>query len=280
MYFGVGQSALSAVFLLTAALAGSGCATARALTAPPPGPARLAVVTWNMNAGRGDLPGLVRDIEEGRLVGAPAGDVVLLLQEAVQEAASELHELAAVRGWSAFFAPVHHDGARRRGNAIVSSRPLHGARAILLPRERQPRNAVTGAIAIDDQELFVVSTHLENRVSWWKAGFASDDARGRQAEALLRELPTEMPGIVGGDFNTWLGPGESAWRLFQRRFDDTPTAETPTFSGGLVLDHVFVDLPEGWDATTRVIPDRYRSDHHPVLTLVYGSNASSRAATR
>lgn len=257
-----------AAFSLALAMLPTGCATA-GLAALPEQPALLAVLTWNMNAGRGDLPRLVRDLESGGIAGAPVQDVVLLLQEAVQEDVPQLRELADARDWSMFFVPVHHDGERMRGNAILSSRPILDARAIPLPRERQPRIAAAGAIAVDGRELFVVSAHLENRVSWWKAGLGSDDARGRQAEALVRALPADVPGIIGGDFNTWLGQDEPAWRLLARRFDDTPSARTPTFAGRLVLDHVFVDLPEGWHGATRVVRDTYGSDHHPVMAVVY-----------
>jgi endonuclease/exonuclease/phosphatase family metal-dependent hydrolase len=264
----------------------AGCATVEVETMPPAAPARLAVLTWNMHAGRGDLPRLVRDLEAGHMGGAPAHDTVLLLQEAVQEDASGLRDLAATRGWSMFFVPVRHDRGRTGGNAILSSLPIRNARAIPLPRERQPRIAAAGAIAVDGGELFLVSAHLENRVSWWKAGFGSDDARGRQAEALVRALPIGAPGIIGGDFNTWLGPGEPAWRLLQRRFDDTPGARMPTFAARLVLDHVFVDLPEGWFVSTRVVEDTYGSDHHPVIASLCRAaasacfSASSRGASR
>lgn len=263
---------------LAVALLAVGCATVEVATLPN-APVRLAVVTWNMHAGRGDLPRLVRDLDSGRLAGAPAQDVVLLLQEAIQEQISVLGDVAPTRGWSMLFAQVHHDGARTRGNAILSTRPIHSPRVIPLPRERQPRTAAAGAIAVDGQELFVVSAHLENRVSWWKAGIGSDDARGRQAEALLRALPTGVPGIVGGDFNTWLGPAEPALRLLQRRFDDTPAARTPTFAARLVLDHVFVDLPEGWYVSTRVVEETYGSDHHPVIASVCSAQASACASS-
>jgi endonuclease/exonuclease/phosphatase family metal-dependent hydrolase len=273
--FRAGQPAALALTVLAAA-----CAPVEVMTTPA-APARLAVLTWNMHAGRGDLPRLLRDLEGGQLLGASAHDMVVLLQEAVQEEASSLRDLAAARGWSMFFVPVHQDGERTRGNAILASQPIGNMRPIALPRERQPRTAAAGAIVVDGRELFVVSAHLENRVSWWKAGIGSDDARGRQAAALVRALPAGAPGIIGGDFNTWLGAGEPAWRLLRRRFGDTPAARTRTFAARLVLDHVFVDLPEGWHASTRVLDDTYRSDHHPVLALVFSTpSASSRAAGR
>ena len=110
---------------------------------------------------------------------------------------------------------------------------------------------------------------MENRVSWLKGGLLSDTARGRQAEALLRALPPDEPGIVGGDLNTWLGVHEPAWQVFRRRFPDTPAELLePTFRDRLVLDHLFFDVPAGWQVTRRVLHDRYGSDHHPVIGVL------------
>lgn len=221
-----------------------------------------------MHAGRGDLPRLVADLEAGRLAPGAAANSLVLLQEAVKEDVPRLQQLADAKGWSLLFVPVHHDGRRIRGNAILSSRPILNPRAIPLPRERQPRVAAAGAIDVAGHRLFVVSAHLENRVSWWRAGLGSGSARGRQAEALVQALPTEEPGIVGGDFNTWLGLNEPAWRVLARRFDDSPgSRQTPTF-GPLILDHVFLDLPAGWRAVAGVVADTYLSDHHPVVAIV------------
>ena len=223
-----------------------------------------------MNAGRGDLQRLAADLASGRLTGAPPMDYVLLLQEVVSGVGVDASELASARGLHAFVVPVHEFDGRVRGNAIVSSRPLHETRAIPLPQERQPRMAAFATLTVRDQSLFLVSTHLENRVSWLRGGVFSDGARGRQAEALLRALP-DGPGILGGDLNTLLGPAEPAWRLFASRFPDTPAdAADPTFRERLVLDHLFFDLPDGWTARRRVIEDRYGSDHHPVLGIVIG----------
>lgn len=227
-----------------------------------------------MNAGEGDLPRLISDLESGRLAGAPPADYLLLLQEAVEAGRHPVPALARDRGLSAFFVPVWHDGRRLRGNALVSTRPLVNARAIALPRERQPRAAVAAAMTVAGQRLFVVSAHLENRVSWLKGGLLSDTARGRQADALLRALPLDEPGILGGDLNTWLGVNEPAWRAFRRRFPDTPPdvpPPAPTFRERLVLDHVFFDLPPGWHAARRVLADKYGSDHHPVIAVLWRS---------
>jgi hypothetical protein len=66
-----------------------------------------------MRTGRGDLPRLLRDVETGR-VAAPAQDVVVLLQEAVQEDAPGLRELATARGWSMFFVPIRDETTSRK----------------------------------------------------------------------------------------------------------------------------------------------------------------------
>ncbi len=237
----------------------------------------LAVATWNLDAGRGDLARFVADLESGQLTPGPAHDVVLLLQEFVQGRSAQVDKLTAARGWAFAFEPVRADGGRTTGNAIVSSRPLANARAIPLPRERQPRAAVTGTIDLAGERMFVVSAHLENRAGSWRALF-SDLARRRQAEALIEALPEDGFGVLGGDFNAWLGRQEPAWKVLLERFDDTPgVMRTATFRDRLVLDHLLFDLPPGWQAVTSVARDQYGSDHHPVVAAI---SVSARGARR
>ena len=260
-----------AVFVITL----TACVPARVDTTPP-SPIILALVTWNMNAGRGDLPRLVADLEAGRLTGRVPADFVVLLQEAsdgqrdIDQMRREPLRLAREKSLSAFFTPVRDDGRRIRGNAIVATRPLLDTRAIDLPRERQRRMAVVAEMDVGGHRMFVASVHLENRVSWLKGGLLSDKARGRQAEALVGALPAAEPGILGGDMNTWLGEREPAWRAFARRFEDTPPARLrPTLRDRLVLDHLFFDLPPEWHASRRVLEDAYGSDHHPVVGVIF-----------
>lgn len=159
-------------------------------------------------------------------------------------------------------------GGPRARERHVSSLALRDRRVVPLSRERQPRAAASAWIDLAGRELFVASVHLENRVSW-RGGLLSDTARARQVNGLLRALPADASGILGGDFNLWLGPNEPAWKALARRFADTPDVmRIPTFHDRLVLDHVFVDLPDGWRAFTRVAADAYQSDHHPVVTFI------------
>ena len=228
----------------------------------------MAVVTWNMNAGRGDLPRLVDDLASGRLTGAPVQDYVILLQESIEGSAHDVVTFARARQLSTFYVPLWVSDRGVSGNAILSTRQLLNAHAIDLPRERRVRRAAAATLDVAGTRLFAVCTHLENRTTWLRGALFSDSARGRQAQALLQALP-DGPGIVGGDLNTWLGPEEPAWRLLLERFDDTPRDPlTPTFRDRLMLDHLFFDLPDGWEAVREVVAERYGSDHHPVLGVI------------
>lgn len=114
----------------------------------------------------------------------------------------------------------------------------------------------------------MANVHLENRLPWWEVLF-SDVARGRQTRALLQALPAHEHGVLGGDLNTWFGPGEPAWQEMVRRFPDTRFDRLqPTFANRLVLDHLLFDLPDGWTVSRRVVQESYGSDHHPVVAAV------------
>lgn len=246
----------------------TGCVRAAPVVAPD-APSILAVVTWNMDAGRGDLPRLADDLSSGRLAGGrPVPDYALLLQEAVAGGPRDVLAFARARGLSAYFAPVRERAGGASGNAILSTRPLGATRTVALPRERQPRVAAAAEIGIGGITLLLMSAHLENRLGLLDGVFA-DVARGRQAEALISSVPAGAHAAVGGDMNTMLGPDEPAWRVLVKRFPDTPHERLqPTFRNRLVLDHLFFDLPDGWHAFQRVVSDRYGSDHHPVIGLI------------
>jgi endonuclease/exonuclease/phosphatase family metal-dependent hydrolase len=243
----------------------AGCAshaarpTLRTVADPPD----LAIVTWNLHGGAGDLPHLLEDLTSGRLTNdQPVTNFVLLLQEA----GPDILEFAGSRGLSAYFEPVHPN----RGNAIVSTHPLINARTIELPRERQRRVAVAANIHLVDTLIQVASAHFENRVSWWRGGLFSEGARLRQAQALVAALPPNGPTVVGGDFNAWLGRSEPAWRALAERFPDgPPPLPQPTFRQRLFLDELFFDVPEAWRVVRSIVESRYGSDHHAVVAELH-----------
>jgi endonuclease/exonuclease/phosphatase family metal-dependent hydrolase len=260
----------------------AGCAAIRVPVppaAPPAGRQVLAVVSWNMHHGSGNLSRLVADLTRGPVAATAAG-YVFLLQEATTGGTRDTLAESAALGFTTHFSPVRQRKRQFTGNAIATTLPLTATRVIPLPRARQPRSAVAAAIAVDGIELFVASVHLENRVGWTRGLLFSDGARGRQAETLIAALPPASPGIVGGDMNTWLGPSEPAWRTLFARFPDTPPRPEPTVRDRLVLDHLFFDLPDGWTATRQVLPDSYGSDHNPVLGLLYANHTSKVTVRR
>jgi endonuclease/exonuclease/phosphatase family metal-dependent hydrolase len=262
-------SGLAARWSAVAGLALSIACAGVVATPPSSAPVLLTVVTWNVDAGRGDLGRLVADLERGNPGVPRPRPYVILLQETTPQ---EFDAVAGPRGWATWFVPVRGAAATVRGNAILSSIALRDRRVVPLPRERQPRAAASAWIDLENHELFVASVHLENRVSWLRGGLISDSARQRQVEGLLRALPPDAPGILGGDLNTWLGANEPAWRTLATRFPDAADwPRTATFGNRLVLDHLLMDLPEGWRVTRRVVPERYGSDHHPVMAIVTGS---------
>src|SRR4029453_1215565 len=157
------------------------------VVAPPAGraPVTLAVATWNMHAGKGDLARFVDDLASGRLTAAVPRDYVVLLQEDVERDNDPLGAVAATRHLFAFFLPLRRDRGAISGNAILSTQPFDQPRIIPLPRERQPRASAAANIQVAGERLFIATVHLENRLPWWEVLF-SDTARGRQARALLQ----------------------------------------------------------------------------------------------
>ncbi len=218
-------------------------------------------MTWNLRSATGQLGSLVNDLRAGRLTnGIPPREVALLLQEASAE--------TRVDGLHAFLAPVRRVEGAEQGNAILSSLPLTNARAIELPRERQRRVAAMATVPVAGVDLLLVNVHLENRTPWWKGGLPADRGRARQMEALLAQLP-EGPGVLGGDLNTWLGTRERAYQVAAARFPDAIGQQrAPTFRDRLVLDHLFFRLPAGWRAFHQRAPNRFGSDHHPVVGVL------------
>jgi endonuclease/exonuclease/phosphatase family metal-dependent hydrolase len=233
-----------------------------------PAPITLAVATWNLHAGKGELARFVDDLASGRLTGGRPRDYVVLLQEDVERDNEPLGAVAATRHLFAFFLPLRREHGAVSGNAILSTQPFEQPRIIPLPRQRQPRASAAANITVAGERLFIATVHLENRLPWWEVLF-SDTARGRQARALLQELPASQHGVLGGDLNTWFGPGEPAWREMLRRFPDTRFDRLePTFRNRLVLDHLLFDLPDRWTVSRRVVQETYGSDHHPVVGIV------------
>ncbi len=224
---------------------------------PEPAIDSLAVLSWNVGIGSGDLARLVRDLREGRLTGGrPVRHFVLLLQEvhragddvppadALPDAARgaglrrpapppggrrDVVTLARELGLALYYVPSMRNGSEGpgevpedRGNAVLSTLPFTALRAVELPYELQRRVAVEATVRVPGDAapagLRAVSAHLDNAAaSRPLASFGS--LRANQAEGLVGALPEKVPLVVGGDFNTWWrGTDEEAFRIMRRAF--------------------------------------------------------------
>jgi endonuclease/exonuclease/phosphatase family metal-dependent hydrolase len=269
----------------------------------------LLVISWNVNVGGGDLPALIDDLRSGALTGGVAvRHFALLVQETFRETDGvpvldlgmlsargiEEHprttrrvgidDVARGLGLSVIYAPSMRNGARNerggredRGNAILSTMPLHEPLALELPVQRQRRVAVAGTVrgrtsGDVEWELQLASVHLENRPAWSITGVAG---RADQARWLAGHLPLAPLAVLGGDLNTWLrGSDEDAARVLLELYPSTPD-ELPagaTYTHPLLrrrLDYLFARVPGGAMTGYSRVGDSYGSDHHPVMGWVH-----------
>jgi endonuclease/exonuclease/phosphatase family metal-dependent hydrolase len=258
----------------------------------------FAVVAWNTHVGAGDIDALVADLRSGRLTGgASVTDFVLLLQE-VSRAGPEVPaargarwagaiglprpridviDAAARHGLSLVYVPSMRNGppdktSEDRGNAILATLPLDALTAIELPLERQRRVAVQATVAIPAPDggtvrVTLVSTHFTNMVlhHLW---VLSESGRLRQARALGRALPSTGALIVGGDFNSWFGYRDAAYRQLAEQARRADVEDRRATFGPMRLDHVLFRLPPGWRTTLRRAESKYGSDHYPLVAVV------------
>jgi endonuclease/exonuclease/phosphatase family metal-dependent hydrolase len=183
--------------------------------------------------------------------------------------------LARSLGLALYYAPSMRNGPpsmsdEDRGNAILSTLPLSELSAIELPFERQRRVAVAATVSGRGADgspwsLRVASVHLDNLASPRRLWLFAAGARARQSRRLVEVMNGESV-VLGGDFNTWGGFDEPAYRQALAAFPDTSVRDTrPTFGWGLRLDHLFFRLPEGWTADSVRLDDRFGSDHYPIM---------------
>jgi endonuclease/exonuclease/phosphatase family metal-dependent hydrolase len=260
----------------------------------------LTLVSWNTALGAGDVDRLMTDLRRTD----PGKPIVLLLQEVyrggpevpslLSPGASfaarlegvradgrrdEVEAIAAALRMNAYYVPSMRNGSpllsdEDRGNAILSTLPLSNLAAFELPFERQRRVAVGATISGTSPEgapwqLRVVSAHLDNMAGPKRLWLGAELGRVRQTRGLIDQLNAERELVLGGDFNTWFGFGDQAFRETARAFPGTRvTDRRATFRGLLRLDHLFFRLPDGWQARFHRADDRYGSDHYPLIATI------------
>lgn len=268
----------------------------------------LVIVSWNMHVGGGNLPALLAAVGLEARPAKPRQAFVLLLQEVFRADKSvpplrdgirsarrigersagdrDIVQLARELGlWAAYVPSMRNggDGIEDRGNAILSNLPLDAIEAIELPDSRQRRVAVAADVVGRTTDgapwrVRVVSAHLESRTTARHFWIFAGGVRAAQARTIVRALDRADAAVLGGDFNSWAGFDERAYRETAPFFPDTDvTDRRPTFAFRRRLDHLLFRLPDGWRARFERVDERFGSDHHPlagVLSLTSGSSAA------
>jgi endonuclease/exonuclease/phosphatase family metal-dependent hydrolase len=286
---------------------GPGVLALHAKAANPRPTRQMVIVSWNTHVGGGDLARFVGQLRTGAFTeGRPVTAFVLLLQEVFRAgplvpqkppqksrapgriAPAPAHGVrrdivnaATDLGLSLLYIPNMRNGracddrpCEDRGNAVLTTQPLSDVRAFELPFERQRRVVIGARVAGTTPDglpwtLRVMNAHLENRAGRRRLWLRSAAARRRQAEALAHSLPHDVPLVLGGDLNTWLGPLESALRILRGAVGVADESRTcPACDRPRGLDHVLVRLPPGWTVAIRTADDRFGSDHHPVIAVL------------
>ena len=247
-------------------------------------PDSLAIFSWNLHVGAADLAGFVRDIRSGALTdGRPVRDFVILAQEASRGRGRDVVAAARAAGLGLYYAPSMRSGpggpgADDRGNAILSTVRLLEPEAVELPLERQRRVAILASVQVGAATVRLVNVHLENRSGAILPDNRSTGAGRRyQMGELLRSVRLDGPTVLAGDLNTWSTSAEEAVvddlvRLHGFTYTPLPPDEPTLVSlfGAYrrQLDYVLFRLPEGWRGSSRRIPNRYGSDHYPLMGWV------------
>lgn len=171
-----------------------------------------------------------------------------------------LGELAASTGMP------HKVFARQRrrhcndGVALLSRHELHDCAVVALPYELERRVLLRATLLLDGEPVCVAVTHL--------AAFPFNAAlRRRQARQIERALPSEMPTVLGGDFNCDIDARDLEPLWIRRRFRPALKAMTfPNYQPRFRFDNVLV-TPECRVHYARVLDD-CASDHLAVIARV------------
>jgi endonuclease/exonuclease/phosphatase family metal-dependent hydrolase len=188
---------------------------------------RLAIISWNVHVGGGDIEDLVGRLRRGEFSGGDAvSDFVLLLQEAYREGADvpaqfpvgsplprpiverppsgirlDIRSIAARLGLHLFYAPAMRNNSVQRlaspedrGLAILSTLPLGDPQVIELPFERQRRIAMSAMLSGRTSSglgwrLRAANVQIDTSLAVTRGGPIA--ARRRQAEALIEALAAE-----------------------------------------------------------------------------------------
>jgi len=239
-------------------------------------PDTLKVLSYNIHhANPPSRPGLIDLDAIARVINEQQPDFVALQEVDVHTGRSgrDVHEadvLAAKTGMHAFFAKaIPYDGGEY-GIAILSRYPLKESHAYALPSvpdvKAEPRALCTVTVTLPEgRQLMIASTHLDVT--------KSDSNRILQTREISRILrQAAMPVILAGDMNA--KEGSRAISILDSTF--TRTCKNCPFTIPVEVPKSAIDFIMYRPAAAfrvvqhRVIPERYASDHLPVMaTLIF-----------
>ncbi len=214
---------------------------------PPAVVESLAILTWNVHVGGGDVGEVVARLRGGEFTeGRPVPHFALLFQEAYREGSDvpadvpvgypvpraivehpptgvrrDIRSFATSERLHVLYVPSMRNGttavAEDRGTAILSTMPLADLQAIELPFERQRRVALAATVggatpSGDVWHLRLVAVHMDTSLALTRGGPVV--ARRRQAEALVEALGIGRagPDLVGtGAMPMVLGGDFNTW---------------------------------------------------------------------
>jgi endonuclease/exonuclease/phosphatase (EEP) superfamily protein YafD len=74
--------------------------------------------------------------------------------------------------------------------------------------------------------------------------------------------------IVGGDFNSWFGFRDAAYKQLASGLKPATVEDRRATFGPLRLDHLLFRLPDEWHTETRRAATKYGSDHYPLAATI------------
>jgi endonuclease/exonuclease/phosphatase family metal-dependent hydrolase len=232
---------------------------------PGPVDTTFNVVTYNIHSGHGHSGASLDRIADA--LRSLHADIVLLQE--VDSGRSRTGRVNQPEALAARLDMVSAYGGNARldggviGNAILTRYPLVSAKNSPLPNAdgRQPRGLLHAVLKVDGIEVSVFDNHLD---------FHSDALKARQmAHAAQLIAADPLPGIVGGDLNSFPGSGAAAaarsvaqdpFPLVGRGSSATSPADRPRSR----IDYL---LHRGTGLTPLVttVPPVLLSDHRPVF---------------
>lgn len=181
---------------------------------------------------------------------------------------NQAEEIAKKLGMNFFFAKaIDYDGGDY-GVAILSKYPMSDTKISRLPTEAstkgEPRVLATAKITLPNGKMvFFGSTHLDAQ--------KEDTNREIQIREINRISSDEkLPFIIAGDFNA--APGSVVINTLDKQF--TRSCQPCDFTSPVInprktIDFIaFAPKSKFISMSTHVVPERYASDHLPVLAVL------------